>query len=40
MTNSFISICKKDNIDTSEITEDYLIHYYFIYRIIIINDYF
>ena len=24
MTNSFISICNKDNIDTSEITEDYV----------------
>jgi hypothetical protein len=24
ITNSFISICKKDNIDTSEITEDYV----------------
>ena len=24
MTNSFITICKKDNINTSEITEDYI----------------
>lgn len=24
MTNSFITICKKDNLDTSEITEDYI----------------
>tara|TARA_Y100000389_G_scaffold111485_1_gene108552 strand:+ start:963 stop:1307 length:345 start_codon:yes stop_codon:yes gene_type:complete len=24
MTNNFITICKKDNINTSEITEDYI----------------